>query len=33
MLTEEELEEWYREEILPYAGMSHIDPKRMLAVR
>jgi hypothetical protein len=32
LLTEEEREEWFREEILPYAGMSHIDPKRMLAV-
>src|SRR5215208_4619162 len=32
LLTQEELEEWYREEILPCVGMSHIDPKRMLAV-
>ena len=32
LLTEEEREEWLREEILPYAGVSHIDPKRMLAV-
>jgi len=31
-LTDEEREEWLREEILPYAGMSHIDPKRILAV-
>jgi len=33
LLTEEEREEWFRAEILPYAGMSHIDPKRMLAER
>jgi len=32
LLTEEEREEWLREEILPYAGVSHTDPKRMLAV-
>ena len=32
-LTDEKREEWLREEILPYAGMSHIDPKRILAVR
>ena len=32
LLTEDEYEQWLREEILPNAGMSHIDPKRMLAV-
>jgi len=32
LLTEGEREEWFREEILPCVGMSHIDPKRMLAV-
>ena len=32
LLTEQEREDWLREEILPYAGMSHIDPKRILAV-
>lgn len=29
ILTEDELEDWYREEILPLAGMSHIDAKRI----
>ena len=33
LFTDDELEEWYRDEILPHAGMSHIDPKRMRAVR
>lgn len=32
LLTEDEQEAWLREEILPYAGMAHIDPKRILAV-
>lgn len=32
LLTEAEREEWLREEILPYVGLSHIDPKRILAV-
>jgi hypothetical protein len=32
LLTEDEQEEWLREELLPYAGMAHIDPKRILAV-
>jgi len=32
LFTDEELEQWFRNEILPYAGMSHIDPKRMTAV-
>jgi len=31
-MTENELEDWYREEILPQAGMSHIDPGRMLEI-
>jgi len=31
-MTDEELEVWYREEILPRAGMSHIDPGRMLDI-
>ena len=32
LLTDDEQEEWFREEILPYAGMSHIDPKCIVAV-
>ncbi len=32
ILTEDELEEWYREKILPFAGMSHLDPKRIIAI-
>jgi hypothetical protein len=32
VLTEDEQEAWLREEILPYAEMTHIDPKRILAV-
>src|SRR5512133_2094808 len=32
ILTDDELEQWFREEILPAAGMSHIDSKRILAV-
>lgn len=31
-MTDEELEEWFREELLPASGLSHIDPKRILAV-
>jgi hypothetical protein len=32
ILTDDELEEWFREELLPAAGMAHIDPKRILAI-
>jgi hypothetical protein len=32
VLTEAELEDWYREEILPRAGMTHIDPKRLMEI-
>ncbi len=32
VMTDDELEDWYQEEILPRAGMSHIDPKRMLGI-
>jgi hypothetical protein len=32
MLTDDELEEWFREELLPAADMGHIDPKRILAI-
>ena len=32
VLTHAELEEWYREEILPQAGMAHIDAKRMIQI-
>lgn len=32
ILTQEEFEEWFRQEILPLAGMSHIDSKRMFAI-
>lgn len=32
VLTDDELEEWFREELLPAADMAHIDPKRILAV-
>jgi hypothetical protein len=31
-LTNEELEGWFREELLPAAGLSKIDAKRMLAI-
>jgi hypothetical protein len=31
ILTDEELEAWFREEILPAAGMSHLDSKSILA--
>jgi hypothetical protein len=30
VLTDDELEDWYREEILPRAGMTHIDPKKII---
>ncbi|HSJ89446.1 MAG TPA: hypothetical protein VK909_19700 [Anaerolineales bacterium] len=32
ILTEAELEEWFRQELLPLAGMSHIDPKRIFSI-
>jgi len=32
VLTDNELEDWYREEILPRAGMSHIDPRQMIEI-
>jgi hypothetical protein len=33
LLSEEELEVWYREEILPRAGMSHMDAATILGLR
>ncbi|HKY53733.1 MAG TPA: hypothetical protein VJM08_05465 [Anaerolineales bacterium] len=32
VLTKAELEDWYREEILPRAGMTHIESKRLMDV-
>jgi hypothetical protein len=32
ILSDGELEEWFREELFPAAGLSHIDPKRILAI-
>jgi hypothetical protein len=32
IMPEAELEEWFREELFPIAGMEHIDPKRVLAI-
>jgi hypothetical protein len=32
ILTEQELEDWYRDELLPLAGLSHMDPKRIGAI-
>jgi hypothetical protein len=32
VLTDEELENWYRDEILPRAGMAHMDPKKIIEV-
>jgi hypothetical protein len=32
VMPEEELEDWFREELLPASGLSHIDPKRILAI-
>jgi hypothetical protein len=32
ILTDDELEEWYRKEILPRAGMTHIDSKRLMEI-
>ncbi len=31
-LTDEEQEDWYREEILPRAGMPHVNPARMMQI-
>ena len=31
-IPDAELEDWYREEILPRAGMAHIDSKRMMQI-
>lgn len=32
LLTDSELEDWYREEILPPAGMAHIDAGRLIEI-
>lgn len=32
VMPDEELEDWFREELLPASGLSHIDPKRILAI-
>jgi hypothetical protein len=32
VITDDELEAWFREKILPAAGLSHVDAKRILAV-
>jgi hypothetical protein len=32
VITDDELEEWFRRELLPAAGMEHIDSKRILAI-
>lgn len=32
VLTDQELEDWYREEILPRAGMTHIDVKTIIRI-
>jgi hypothetical protein len=32
LLTDDELEEWFREELLPSANMTYIDPKPILAM-
>ena len=32
IFTDEELEEWFRQELLPLAGMSHIDAKRIISI-
>ena len=33
ILTDAELEDWYREELLPNSGMEHIDPKMILQIQ
>jgi hypothetical protein len=32
LLSDAELEDWYREEILPLAGMAHIDARRLIEI-
>lgn len=32
VFTDQELEDWYREELLPRAGMTQVDPKDMISV-
>ena len=32
IFSDTELEDWYRDELLPRAGMSHVDAKRMLKI-
>ncbi|HSG42323.1 MAG TPA: hypothetical protein VLA72_04130 [Anaerolineales bacterium] len=32
VLTDNQLEDWYRQELLPRVGLSHIDPKRILEI-
>lgn len=32
LMTDDELEAWYRDELLPQAGLAHIDPKRIIEV-
>lgn len=32
ILSDQELEDWYREEVLPRAGLRHIDPKKIIAM-
>lgn len=32
IMTDDELEEWFREELLPVSGLSHVDPKSILAI-
>ena len=32
VLTDQELEDWYREEILPRADMTHVDPKQIMEI-
>ena len=32
LFSDSELEDWYREELLPRAGLAHIDPSRILEV-
>ena len=32
ILTDNEMEDWYRQDLLPLAGISHIDPKRIMEI-
>jgi hypothetical protein len=32
ILTDQELEDWYREELLPRTGMTHVDAKQIMAI-